>query len=392
MTQDWPTKTLGETCEIKPPKSEARDRVSSHGLVSFLPMEDLGIEEKFVRATQTKPLSAVVGSYTYFADGDVLLAKITPCFENGKLGIADGLANGIGFGSSEYIVFRPNETLNKEWLYYYLSRENFRVEGAGRMSGAVGHKRVAKEFIETYTIPVPPLSEQRRIVGILDEAFDGIAIATTNAEKNLQNSRTLFDSYLHSVFSQRRKGWLAKRLGDVCEYVNGKAHEQCIDENGRFIVINSKFISSEGAVFKRSQQALLLLHPGDIAMVLSDVPNGRALAKCYLVEEENAYTLNQRICLIRSTHFHPHFLFYQLNRNKYFLAFDNGENQTNMRLNQVLSCPLFLPPLLEQRAVAAELDSMSEHVRHLQSIYEQKLKMLGELKRSLLHSAFHGEL
>jgi type I restriction enzyme S subunit len=101
MKNGWQSQTLDEVCQIKPPKREARDQLADDGLVSFLPMEDMGIDEKFVRATQTKPLSAVVGSYTYFADGDVLLAKITPCFENGKLGIADGLTNRIGFGSRE---------------------------------------------------------------------------------------------------------------------------------------------------------------------------------------------------------------------------------------------------------------------------------------------------
>src|SRR5713101_5173619 len=115
MKKGWPSKTLGEACEIKPPKREARERLAADALVSFLPMEDLAINEKFVRPTQKKPFSAVQGSYTYFADGDVLLAKITPCFENGKLGIAEGLINGIGFGSSEYIVFRPDKTLSKEW-------------------------------------------------------------------------------------------------------------------------------------------------------------------------------------------------------------------------------------------------------------------------------------
>jgi len=133
MKNGWRSQTLEEVCQIKPPKGEARDRVAAEELVSFLPMEDMGIDKKFVRATQAKPLSAVMGSYTYFADGDVLLAKITPCFENGKLGIAQGLSNGIGFGSSEYIVFRPDGMLSKEWLYYYLSRETFRVEGAARM-------------------------------------------------------------------------------------------------------------------------------------------------------------------------------------------------------------------------------------------------------------------
>lgn len=185
MKKGWQTKTLGEVCKIKPPKSEAREQLAADALVSFAPMEDLGIDRKFLNATQVKPLASVAGSYTYFADGDVLLAKITPCFENGKLGVAVGLSNGIGFGSSEFIVLRPCASLDKEFLYYYLSRADFRSEGAARMGGAVGQQRVPKEFVESYPIPVPPLPEQRRIVGILDEAFDGIATAKANAEKNL---------------------------------------------------------------------------------------------------------------------------------------------------------------------------------------------------------------
>jgi type I restriction enzyme, S subunit len=355
-------------------------------------MEDLGIDQKFACATQTRPLSEVFSSHTYFANGDVLLAKITPCFENGKLGIAEGLVNGIGFGSSEYIVFRTDGSLDKEWLYYYLSRESFRLEGAAHMSGAVGHKRVTKEFIENYQIPIPPLPEQQRIVGILDEAFDDIATAKANAQKNLQNARALFESYHDSVFKQKHAGWEEKLLGDVCEYVNGKAHERCIDEDGRFIVVNSRFISSNGAISKRSNKALLLLQPGDIAMVLSDVPNGKALAKCFLVDKANTYTLNQRICLIRSATLHTKFLFYQLNRNRHFLSFDNGENQTNLRLRQVLSCPLFLPPMAEQETIAASLDAMLKDTQRLASLYKRQLASLDELKKSLLHQAFSGDL
>ena len=228
MKKGWPTKTLAEACEIKPPKGEARDKVSASSLVSFLPMEDMSIDVKFVQATQTKPLSAVVGSYTYFADGDVLLAKITPCFENGKLGIADGLKNGIGFGSSEYFVFRPDATVSKEWLYYFLSRETFRVEGAARMTGAVGHKRVSKEFIEEYPIPVPPLAEQQRIVGLLDEAFEGLATAKANAEKNLQNARALFESHLHVEHAEKAM------LGDLVNIKTGKLDANAAVEGGKF--------------------------------------------------------------------------------------------------------------------------------------------------------------
>ena len=145
-------------------------------------------------------LSEVEGSYTYFADGDVLLAKITPCFENGKLGLARNLKNGIGFGSSEYIVFRTSESLNSEFLYYFLLRQQFRDEGAKRMMGAVGHKRVAKEFIETSLIPLPPLHVQDTIVANLDK----ITIETKKLEaiynQKLVNLDELKKSILEKAF------------------------------------------------------------------------------------------------------------------------------------------------------------------------------------------------
>lgn len=165
---EWVEKKLGEVCEFKPPKNEARNKISPDSFVSFMPMEDLKVNVKFPEAQKNKMLSEVIGGYTYFADGDVLLAKITPCFENGKLGIANALTNGIGFGSSEFIVIRPREGLLNEWLYYFLSQESFRQEGAQRMGGAVGHKRLPQNFVEKFPIPLPPFPEQRRIVAQLD--------------------------------------------------------------------------------------------------------------------------------------------------------------------------------------------------------------------------------
>jgi len=287
----------------------------------------------------------------------------------------------------------PNEPekLLPEFLYANL---HGRYQEIRQMTGDSGNDRrgLNMSLVKSIEIPIAPLPEQQRIVGVLDEAFDGISTAKANAEKNLQNARALFESHLQSIFTQRGDGWVEKKLGEVCEYINGKAHEQCIDKNGRYIVINSKFISSDGETYKKSDQALLLLQPGDIAMVLSDVPNGKALAKCYLVEKADTYTLNQRICVIRSAQFHTKFLFYQLNRNRHLLAFDNGENQTNLRLNQVLGCPLFFPTFPEQKSIAAMLDVMSEETQHLESLYQRKLAALDALKKSLLNQAFSGAL
>ena len=125
MKKDWQLRNLSEVCLIKPPKLEARQKLETDGLVSFMPMEDLGIGKKYAVPSQIRRLGEVQGSYTYFSEGDVLLAKITPCFENGKLGIAKILKFDVGFGSSEYLVFRPSESLKNEWLFYFLSQSSF---------------------------------------------------------------------------------------------------------------------------------------------------------------------------------------------------------------------------------------------------------------------------
>ena len=201
MTQSWSRTTLAEACQIKPPKKMAKQTLSDADSVSFVPMDQLGIYTKAIDTDGTRPLAEVYGSYTYFAENDVLLAKITPCFENGKLGIARGLENGVGFGSSEFVVFRCRKKIDPEYLFYFLSQDRFRDAGSKVMTGAVGHKRVPKDFIERYEIPLPLLPEQKRIVAILDEAFQGIDRAVANTEKNLANARELFESYLDAVLS-----------------------------------------------------------------------------------------------------------------------------------------------------------------------------------------------
>jgi type I restriction enzyme S subunit len=405
MKKGWQTKTLSEVCHIKPPKSEARDKVSASSLVSFLPMEDMGIDVKFVQATQTKPLSAVVGSYTYFADGDVLLAKITPCFENGKLGIADALENGIGFGSSEYFVFRPDATVSKEWLYYFLSREPFRVEGAARMTGAVGHKRVSKEFIEEYPIPVPPLAEQQRIVGLLDEAFEGLATAKANAEKNLQNARALFESHLQSVFTQRGEGWVEKRLADVADFKNGLNFTR--QSNGQTLrMVGVGDFQERSVVPIETLQSVTidgklsddyLIRRDDILTVRS---NGSKdlVGRCMLVPDVDGMTsFSGFIIRIRfdtralSPRFLLHYMKSSATRDR--LTRDGGgANISNINQAKLSELLVSLPSFKQQEEIADCLDALREESQRLARLYSRKLAALEALKKSLLHQAFSGAL
>ena len=124
--------------------------------------------------------------------------------------------------------------------------------------------------------------------------------------------------------------WEVQEVGGLANYVNGKAHEQSIKDHGRYVVVNSKFISSEGEVQKYSDECYCPAQVGDVLMVMSDVPNGRAIAKCFYVEQADAYTVNQRICVLTPTKVDGKLLFYKLDRNPFYLAFDDGAN-SNVR-------------------------------------------------------------
>jgi type I restriction enzyme S subunit len=204
--EGWEERKLNEVFELKPQKKEARDKLKETDLVTFLPMEDLGVLNKEIVGVKERKLKDVSGSYTYFAENDVLLAKITPCFENGKIGIARNLINGVGFGSSEYIVFRSQGSIEPEYLYYFLSRNHIREEGRKYMSGAVGHKRVSKEWIENFLISFPKsLKSQQTLVRQLDALRAETQKLEAIYQQKLLNLEELKKSVLQKAFAGELK-------------------------------------------------------------------------------------------------------------------------------------------------------------------------------------------
>ena len=179
--------------------------------------------------------------------------------------------------------------------------------------------------------------------------------------------------------------WVESSLTQVADYENGKAHEQDISDDGEFIVVNSKFISQDGEVKKFTNTAFLPATKGDILMVLSDIPNGKAIAKCFFVEADNRYTVNQRICRITPRNVNSKILYYLLNRNPYFLAFDDGVKQTNLRKDDVLNCPLLIPEdPKEQEKIAETLSSVDDLINS----QNQKLEALQLHKKGMLQGLF----
>ena len=163
----WETVRLGDICELNPRKSEVKD---FEGDVSFVPMAVISDTDMYFSVQEQKPLKEVYTGYTYFRDDDVLLAKVTPCFENGKSGLAKNLENGIGFGSSEFFVLRANpDRVLPEYIYYIINSNRFISEGTPQMTGTGGLRRLTKDFVLNYPVSLPPLDEQRKIVNQTEE-------------------------------------------------------------------------------------------------------------------------------------------------------------------------------------------------------------------------------
>ena len=193
------------------------------------------------------------------------------------------------------------------------------------------------------------------------------------------------------------KDWDAKPLRALVRYTNGKAHEQSINDSGRFVVVNSKFISTEGLTRKYSEHSFCPASQGDVLMVMSDVPDGRAIAKCYWVESENTYTVNQRICVLTARGVDGKLLFYKLDRNPFYLAFDDGAKQTNIRKDDVLACLLGIPKSeAEQRAIATALSDVDGLLGGLDRLIAKKRDLKQAAMQQLLTGqtrlpGFHGE-
>jgi type I restriction enzyme S subunit len=391
MKQGWEKILLKDACKIftdgdwieSKDQSSEGIRLVQTGNIGFGYFKDKEDKSRFISEETFERLNC-----TEILAGDLLVSRLPDPV--GKSCIIPEINSKMITGV-DCTIIRPKDNISSEFLCYYQMSNQYLNDVQSAVSGAT-RQRISRKNLGLIEIPLPPLPEQQRIVAILDEAFATIAKAKTNAVQNLKNAAALFESYLQGVFENKGDSWEETTLGDVCEFRNGAAHEQHIDEDGMYILVNSKHISSDGEKGKRTNSALSPLYVGDIAFVMSDVPNGKALAKCFLVDKNDTYTLNQRIGAIRSKVFDNDFLVYQFNRHKYLLSFNNGENQTNLRKNDILNCPLYLPSLKQQQTIVQKLDALSAETKKLEAIYQSKINDLDELKKSVLQKAFAGQL
>ncbi len=286
---------------------------------------------------------------------------------------------------------------DNDFILYSINSNYFRNNAIANSTGST-RLRIGLSALRNLTLIVPTLKEQQKIAEILSTVDSQICDTDRLIEKTKELKKGLMQRLLtkgigHTEFKMTEVGeipveWEVKSLLEVANFKNGKAHEKNICEIGDFIVVNSKFISTGGEIQKYSNENISPLNKGDITLVMSDVPNGRAIGKCYLIDKDNKYTLNQRICCLRTEEMDKEFLFYYLNRNSYFLKFDDGAKQTNLRKEEVLGCPIRIPKIEEQKQIANILSSVDTQIEE----YESKKVKLEELKKGLMQQLLTGEI
>lgn len=291
--------------------------------------------------------------------------------------------------TNQALAIIRNTSINKYYLKTYLLGKS--IKEYIRKNPTVGAQpNLSLKQIKSFKIKTPDFIEQEKIGIFFSKLDQQIELEEKKLELLEQQKR----GYMQKIFSQEMRfkdennnsypDWEIKKLEEIAEFQNGKAHENFVSNTGKFILVNSKFISTESKVKKYVDKQLTPLEINDIAIVMSDVPNGKALAKCYLIEKENTYSLNQRIGRIFNIEGNSRFLYTQINRNKQLLKYDSGVGQTNLKKSEIIGIKIYWPNKEEQNKIGAfflKLDSIIEK-------QSTKLELLKHRKKGLLQKMF----
>jgi type I restriction enzyme, S subunit len=220
----WVRTTLGEVCAMNP-RVPFDESLPDQTEVSFVPMAAVQEESGRLDASETRELGSVRRGYTSFIENDVIFAKITPCMENGKIAQATGLKNGLGYGSTEFFVFRPYEGLLPRFILYFLLQPSLREEAERQMAGASGQKRVPAHYLLTHEFLLPPTREQERIVAKLDAALSRLERAEIAAHRAQQRLKRYRAAVLQAATTgELTRSWREENKADLAETGDALLH------------------------------------------------------------------------------------------------------------------------------------------------------------------------
>ena len=391
MKNKWQRKILEDVCEFvggsQPPKSTFSFEEKKE-YVRLIQIRDYKSEnyKVYVKKNSTKKFCT--------AD-DVMIGRYgPPVFQ-----ILKGLTGAYNVALMKAV---PDESqITKDFLYHFLQTPNIQDYIISLSERAAGQSGVNKGALNEYPIYIPLIPEQKRIVKILDEAFASIGKAKENAEKNLKNSRELFDSYLRSFFYSPSKNWKKKKLEEVCigtNNINWKLNKakdfKYIDlssvSRDTFSILETKLVNHKNA----PSRAKKIVFHNDIIFGTTR-PTLKRVTK--IDKNYDGHICSTGFCVLRpdTKLILPEMIFYFLQTRTFMRKMETiqkGASYPAVTDNEVRNESLFVPSINEQKYIIKSFDSLSCETKKLEAIYNQKLADLEELKKSILQKAFSGEL
>jgi type I restriction enzyme S subunit len=359
----WQSSKLGQLCQlISGQHIDSKDyNVESRGVGYLTGPSDFG------------PLNPVISKWTEHPkikakSGDILITVKGSGVGRINLLDQDGIA------ISRQLMAVRVKGADPRFVHAFLSSTFDHFQSISTGAAIPG---ISREQVLGLEIAIPPLPEQRRIVGILDEAFDGIATAKANAEKNLQNAHALFESHLQAVFTQRGEGWSRTTVGEQVTLQRGFDITKDQQKPGKVPVVSSGGVKSFHDTAMAHAPGVVLGRKGTLGKVF------------YL--DEDYWPHDTTLWVKEFNGNDPRFVYYFFTSLD-VVSLDSGTANPALNRNQVHPIEVSWPPVSRQRAVAGKLDALRAQTQHLESIYRQKLAALDALKKSLLHQAFTGVL
>lgn len=397
IPEGWKAGVLTDYAEINPRLAQ-RSELEEDTLVSFIRMEDVS-NNAIVKNVRIVSYEQVSKGFTTFQDKDVLLAKITPCFENGKGGFVDNLQNGVGFGSTEFHVLRAKENSDPHFIYQVTNYPEFRIKGETNMTGSAGQRRVPTDYLKTFDVVFPPLPEQQKIATILT-SVDTVIEKTRAQIDKLKHLKTgmmqqlLTQGIGHTEFKDSPVG----RIPKAWEVVEFSKLAECkpkkynpLKELKKLPCIELEHIEQE------SGRILGYTSSSEVISIKNKFSSEDVLfSKLRPYLKKFAFPKHDGVCTSEIWVFTPRkevtslFLFYVV-QSETFLAAANKSCGTKMpraELDAVLETFFTKPPVKEQQKIASILQSVDDKI----AAVNQKLASLEKAKKAMMQDLLTGKV
>jgi type I restriction enzyme S subunit len=386
MKQGWEIKKLDEVCIVErgsSPRPIQKYLTASKDGVNWIKIGDTKDVDKYLYKTKNKITKEGALKSRLVVEGDFILSN---SMSLGK----PFIMRTTGYIHDGWYVLRLNINIDVDYFFYLLISPFVQTQFTSLASGAIV-KNISSDLVKKTLLPIPPITQQKRIVVILDEAFAAIAKAKENAEKNLQNSKELFESYLQSVFANPGEDWEEKKLGDVCEVIAGQSPE------GKYY--NSK---GNGLPFYQGKKEFSEKYIGVPTTWTTKITKEAEANDILMSVRAPVGPINfatQKICIGRGLAairtgklIDKDFLFNFLLKLESEIIGSAGAVFNSINKAQIEAIEVPVPLLPEQKQIIAIIDELLTNTKKLESIYQQKLNDLEELKKSILQKAFNGEI